>query len=519
MSDAAQRAVLYVRLSRETAVSTSIQGQNDELYARAQQEGWDIVATFEDNGRSGGKQRDNAQEALAMIRDGRADVLAVYAYDRWSRMGIADSADIINAVYARAKTSRPARFVAMREGIDSDREGWELLTAFTADIAQKERQRMVQRRTAAIGRMRADGRNPGNGPAPYGYRSASFDDGRPGRRFVVDPEEAAILRSVADGLLAGQSAAQLAKGLNSDGVAMPHSPFRLAVLAGKPTTDPATGEQLPKRHWTSGRLAELMRSDHLLGRVRVNTSRAAGGRSNGELLLDPKTGLPATPFEPVLDVETFDALKKRFSPTGPRRERAAYLLSGLVYCGLCGSPMYGIKHSGSIYFRCSAGVRAVECPIPKIAMHVLEALVLDDYRKTFGRMRAFDSIEHVGSPEVDRELLLLAEQVSALGAQLAAETDDDRAATLFAQMRTLKKRRATLEALPRETTVERVYTGDTVGDRFDAAPDVESRRKLLRDAYDHIQVFRKVDEKTLGYRIRCITTLEYDQELTVDEVV
>ncbi|KFF57925.1 hypothetical protein JF66_22550, partial [Cryobacterium sp. MLB-32] len=58
------RAVLYVRLSRESAVSTSIEGQNADLYALAEREGWQIVATFEDNGKSGGKQRENAIGAL-----------------------------------------------------------------------------------------------------------------------------------------------------------------------------------------------------------------------------------------------------------------------------------------------------------------------------------------------------------------------------------------------------------------------------------------------------------------------
>jgi DNA invertase Pin-like site-specific DNA recombinase len=73
------RAVLYVRLSRESDVSTSIAGQNADLYALAEREGWQIVATFEDNGKSGGKQRSNARAALDMLRDNEADVLAVYA--------------------------------------------------------------------------------------------------------------------------------------------------------------------------------------------------------------------------------------------------------------------------------------------------------------------------------------------------------------------------------------------------------------------------------------------------------
>lgn len=503
MSRTSARAVLYVRLSRDTAASTSIRGQNDELYARAEAEGWDVVATFEDNGRSGGKQRANAQEALAMISDGRADVLVVYAYDRWSRMGIADSADVINTIYARANTSNPARFVAMREGIDSDREGWELLTAFTADIAQKERQRMVQRRTAAIGRMRQEGRNPGNGPAPFGYRSAPFDDGRPGKRLVVDPEEALLIREVADRLVAGASTTSVARDLTRRGVPMPRSDYRLAQLAGTDRTGLATGT------WNSSRVSQIWQSDHLLGRVRVRTSRAAGGKSNGELLLDPETGLPATPFEPILDVETFDRLKARFAPGAPRKRRGAALLSGLAFCGLCGHPMYPITDGEKRYYRCSGKTRGFECTSPRILASKLEELVLADYRSKYGRRPAFDVVERAGSPEVTRERILVAEQIAALGRQVASETDESLVDGLIARLRTLRLRRAELDALPVEMTTERIYTGQTIADRFDATEDLAERRALLGAAYGHVEVLRRADEARLGYRVRFLTTLDY----------
>ncbi|WP_036320071.1 recombinase family protein, partial [Microbacterium sp. B24] len=58
------RAVLYSRLSRSTIESTSMTGQRDDLYTLAEREGWDIVAAFDDEGKSGGRKRENAEEAL-----------------------------------------------------------------------------------------------------------------------------------------------------------------------------------------------------------------------------------------------------------------------------------------------------------------------------------------------------------------------------------------------------------------------------------------------------------------------
>ena len=510
MSDAA-RAVLYVRLSKASDVSTSIKGQNDELFARAQHEGWNIVATFEDNGRSGGKQRDNAVEALRMIREGEADVLAVYAYDRWSRMGIADSAEVINAIYARVKTKHPARFVAMREGIDSDHEGWELLTAFTADIAQKERDRMVSRRTAAIGRMRAEGRNPGNGPAPIGYRSAPFADGRPGKRYVVDPAEAAMIREVAERLVAGEPASTIARELTERRVPMPRSPYRLALMKGEAPVD-EHGQPLETGTWNSSRVYQTWQSDHLLGRMRVNTSRARGGKSNGTLLLDPETGLPATPFEPILDVATFDAIKERFNPYGPRTRRAARLLSGLAYCAGCGGKMYVMRKSKreAPYYRCGTFSTGRECPAAaQMKAETLEAEVVSEFRVTFGRRPATKTLHHVGDPAAAQQLALVKERARAIGAELAESDDPDRMQQLLTDLASMKQRRAELEAAADATWTEVVQLGMTVGEQLSSTDDVPAQRRILQEELDHVSVHKKTATPAGEPRVRLFAKIDY----------
>lgn len=508
----APRAVLYVRLSKASDVSTSIRGQNEELYALAQREGWHTVATFEDNGRSGGKQRDNAVEALRMIREGEADVLAVYAYDRWSRMGIADSAEVINAIYARAKTKQPARFIAMREGIDSDREGWELLTAFTADIAQKERDRMVSRRTAAIGRMRAEGRNPGNGPAPIGYRSAPFPDGRPGKRYVVDPAEAAMIREVAERLVAGEPASRIARDLTERRVPMPRSAYRLALMKGEAPVDDHA-QPLATGVWNASRVYQTWQSDHLLGRMRVNTSRAKGGKSNGSLLLDPATGLPATPFEPILDIATFDAIKERFNPYGPRTRRAARLLSSLAYCAGCGGKMYVMRKSKNEppYYRCGTFSTGRDCPAPaQMKAETLENEVVRDFRATFGRRPATKKVHHVGDPAAAQQLALVKERARAIGAELAESDDPDRMQQLLTELATMKQRRAELEAAADATWTEVVQLGMSIGDQLSSTEDVAEQRRILEQELDHIEVRQKRATPAGEPRVRAYARIEYD---------
>ncbi|KFF60094.1 hypothetical protein JF66_06855 [Cryobacterium sp. MLB-32] len=511
------RAVLYVRLSRESAVSTSIEGQNADLYALAEREGWQIVATFEDNGKSGGKQRENAIGALDMLRNNEADVLAVYAYDRWSRMGISDSADVIKAIDARKRAAKRGKspeplFFAAREGIRSDQEGWEIRVAFAADIAQKERERMVSRRTASIERMRRQGRNPGNGPAPFGYRSAAFADGRPGRRFVVDHDEAQVIREVADRLVSGASASALARELTSRRVPMPRSAHRLAILKGEPTVDAATGEPLATGIWSSSRVSQVWASEHLLGRISHKTTHLALATDDdglltddkqpstaeerhlaryGEPILDPATGLPLQAFEPVLDLETALAIRERFAGNlgrgQQRKRRAARLLSGLAFCGRCAAPMYVVSSKGYSYYRCAGPSKGLDCTGLKITAPILEETVTAEYLARFGSLPAVAIVELKGAPEVGEAITLLTQQLTAT-VQKLTDADADVPA-LMAQRTALIASLAALRAVAPTTKIERVDLGKTWGEVYAEAVDDGARRGYLAAAYDHVAVY------------------------------
>lgn len=532
------RAVLYVRLSRESAVSTSIEGQNTDLYALAEREGWEIVATFEDNNKSGGKQRDKAKACLDMLVNNEADVLAVYAYDRWSRMGIADSAEIIKAIDTRKRAAKRGKspaplFYAAREGIRSDQEGWEIRVAFAADIAQKERDRMVSRRTASIERMRLQGRNPGNGPAPFGYRSAPFADGRPGRRFVVDHDEAQTIREIADRLVSGASASALARELTGRHIPMPRSAHRLALLKGAPTVDPATGEPLATGVWSSSRVSQIWASDHLLGRITHKTTRTAdtgeddpasrSAPSNektpsaeersrarlGEPILDPATGLPLQAFDPILDLETALAIRERFAGNlgrgQQRKRRAARLVSGLAFCGLCQSPMYVVSSKGYSYYRCAGPSRGLACTGPKITAAILEKAVTDEYLARFGKLPAVAIVERRGAPEAGEAITLVTQQLNAIAQKLADPAAD--VPPLMAQRSKLIERLAALQAVAPTATIERVDLGKTWGEVYAEAPDEDTRRGYLAASYDHVAVYPNGE----GDRVRYVVKPSLDE--------
>jgi DNA invertase Pin-like site-specific DNA recombinase len=147
-------------------------GQADDLRALAEREGWDIVREYVDEGLSGGKRRQAADESLRMLREGEADVMAAFSVDRYSRQGIGEDAAVIRAVREGAKraTGLAPRVVFIREGIDSavDPQGWAARYAQWSEMAYTERELMVARRKGSIRRMQTAGRFTGRGLEPWG---------------------------------------------------------------------------------------------------------------------------------------------------------------------------------------------------------------------------------------------------------------------------------------------------------------------------------------------------------------
>jgi len=92
--------------------------------------------------------------------------------------------------------------------------------------------------------------------------------------------------------------------------------------------------------------------------------------------------------DPVIDMETWKAVQKRIEETSqkrftelhPRRANSPYLLSGMVKCAKCGSPMYGNTVSDPAKrdeaYRCSRARRKRDCDSSRISRRRLEDLVI-----------------------------------------------------------------------------------------------------------------------------------------------
>lgn len=462
-----KRAVLYLRLSSIVDDSTAIVRQESDLRELAKREGWSVELVLTDDGISGRKARANAAEALRMLREDEADVLAVWKLDRWTRQGlgaIGDLSDTLEAVPG-------ALFVALQDGLRSDQSSWRMIAAVLSEIARSEADNTAARaRSAMTYRKTVSGRFTGHGSVPFGYDSVPAEDGV-GRVLAVNPSEALVVREVADRILGGASLYSIAKDLNERAVPTSKSEYRKARYRGAPD------ESADRGRWTGTAIRALWSSHTLQGRV----------MNRGELVRD-ENGLPRTVWTPLLDLATAERLREAI---GYRREktprtRAARLLSGLAFCAYCGGRMYVTSSNGHAIYTCPASWNGVECESPTINAENLERLVVDQWLHTWGHFPEYLPTLTVGDPEALAELA----EVEAALREASAGLLDDSADTvaLVQRIGALKARRTELREVP-TTKVETLEpTGRTLGQAWHAAETPEERRKVLSKGLDHLTV-------------------------------
>lgn len=511
-----RRAVLYLRLSSVSDASTSIERQERDLRARAVAEGWRVVAVLVDEGISGRKERPKAAEAVRMIADGEAEVLAVTALDRFSRAGATRLGPLLDALAARPE----ALFVSLKEGDSSD-STFRLRTVLLAEIALQEAENTAHRQRNAIAHRRTvSDRYTGGAVVPFGYISVPASEGAPGRILVPDGTERALVREVADRLLAHvESLTAIAADLTRRGVPTSKSPARRALRRGEPWAT------LERGTWTVSGVRTLWASDSLVGRV----------THHGDLIRDAD-GLPRSVWEPLTDLDTLERLRDRLGgdhseaarrrmrrrglglsartdetaderearlaaieaadlvttmKPRPARRRAARLLSGVALC-TCGTPLYVTTSGGRPVYACPARRNdpTSPCPGPRVNAEAVEDHVVDLFLRVAGAAPEQRVEERVSSPGTAAALREVEAQLRSASAAMLDETSD--VAALSARIVDLRRRRADLRSVP--STIERVLalTGRTLADAWEADLDIEARRGLLAEAVQAVVVGRGV---------------------------
>ena len=220
---APKRVVAYLRVSSNGQVEHGygLESQEHACRERAKAIGADIVAVVREEGVSGkDAERPSLAEALGMVENGEADSIMVYRLDRLARDlvlqeifireiaaagGVLLSSSASEDEVLRDDTADPARTL-MRQmlGAYAQYERSMITLRLARGRAAKRR---AGKQTIEAGDFDSYKAGKGSGSYPYGYDK----DG------PVDREQR-ILRVIAAGLGAGQSAARISDRLNTFGV-------------------------------------------------------------------------------------------------------------------------------------------------------------------------------------------------------------------------------------------------------------------------------------------------------------
>jgi len=383
--DPASRAVLYGRVStlEQAESGTSLTSQLEMLRRWAKGLGAQVVAECLDDGVSGAKllTRPEIQRALGFFRTGQANVLIVPDVSRAGR-----DLDVIRAIVrevrelgARIEWANGCRF-------EDNADGDMMLNHF-GNVAEWERNKIRERTMTGMRRRALEGLQPSRTWQPMGYKivtSAEAEVGTYGDRkageYLVQEEEAAIVRRIFDAVAGGQSLYAVAAALNRDGIPTPRGgscwrPSTLRVILSNPVY---VGRPA---HGRTQRKADERRVGQLKNRRLVQNAEYQVTRPEEEWIT---LAAPA-----IVPEETWAKAQERMGENQKRlggNPETKYLLSGLVRCPLCGRGMFHHKSKdykgkeGRHYYKCGANRPgfdpATRCPSGSYRADLIEAAVI-----------------------------------------------------------------------------------------------------------------------------------------------
>lgn len=207
------------------------------------------------------------------------------------------------------------------------------------------------------------------GTPPYGMKRVEVvnEHGKVKVKWAPDTETAPIVRQIYDDYASGLGQKKIAYSLNASGIKAPRGQF-----------------------WTSNSLHYILfRNYHAyLGHLVFN--REDNEHPGRKLKPESEWIIVKDAWEPILEQGVVDrVLSRRTHAYYPKREQddEPYLLSGIVYCGLCGGRMRGtsVGRKRWKYYRCATNITSGKsaCPQKSIPKEKLEDEVVSSIKRIF----------------------------------------------------------------------------------------------------------------------------------------
>ena len=325
------KAVIYARYSSDNQREESIEGQVRECQSFAERKGYTVIRTYIDRALSG-TRADNRPEFQQMISDSTLrefQYVIVWKIDRFSR----DKFDSVK--YKYALKSSGVSVISATEPIDGSPEGQMMESVFEGisvyyikDLAQKTSRGMTE--NAIKGKFNG-------GTLTFGY---TIDENH---HFQLDPVNAPIVLDIFTRYSEGETIRSILDDINS-----------------KMSNN--------GRKFTYHFLNWMLNNRRYLGEYKFQDT------INNEAI------------PPIISQELFDKCQHRLNVNKHKAgsfktNKEKYLLTGKIFCGICGATISGISGTGKCksvyrYYKCM-NVKKHKCRKKPVQKEMIENIVLN----------------------------------------------------------------------------------------------------------------------------------------------
>ena len=345
-------AVLYARYSSNMQTENSIEAQKIAVYNYAKSNGYKIIREYIDRAKSGTStaKRDEFNRMLEDSAEGEFDYVIVHKFDRFARNRNDSRAS------KRILEENGVRVISVLEPVSEDPEG--IIMEGLAETMSEYYSANLSREVKKGFNVRALKCQNNGGRPPLGYMVDPETE-----TFVINEEEAVIVRLIYELYLNGYGYGRIIDTLNSKG-------YRTKL--GNPFQKNSLHDLIKNKKYC-GYYIYNRRPPKKFGKVNSHRKRPQ------EEIIEIKGGIPAIITEADYNkaMEIMDRHKKAPAQFTAKR---IYLLTGLVRCGHCGASMTGNVHRNgkghkSHNYRCEKK-RDKSCPNKEIIQERLEEYVL-----------------------------------------------------------------------------------------------------------------------------------------------
>mgnify|MGYP000904625441 CR=1 FL=1 len=397
------RAVIYARYSSENQRDESIDAQVRLCKELITRKGYLLTKIYADEAVTGTTDdRAQFQQMMSDAKEGMFDAVVVDAVDRFSRNKY-DS-----ALYKRdLRKKHGIKIEYASQRIDDSPEG-EMMEGMLETVAQYHSANLARETMKGLTENALRGWHTGGIP-PFGLKLIPHEiTSKKGKTvtiktYDIHPDQAPVVKKIFELYDADGTYGDIQAATRED----------MIRLRGRPIAKNSIYDMLRNEKYT-GTFVFRKGSKKEHKRTRPDVIR----------VLD---AFPAIVSRELWERVQAKMDKRKQSPGERARGKAkeVYLLSGLIYCGQCGSAFVGNRNMGKTqkkryaYYKCGLKDRSKECRAKTIRKEVVEQIVIDDIKQSIfspkakaGLRKKFERYLQARPKSIDKRITQLRKEIA-----------------------------------------------------------------------------------------------------------